>query len=213
MSNLNDHTTRFRFSDHVTLVAESGHPVVVNNKPIAGEAEKARQADAEKERQTAYQQGWKDCEAKKLQEIKNLQSQTQQKLQELPAQLNHYLEELEDQTRTEIVDLSFRIAEYILERELSNHDDYRRVLNRLLEDLGGNVNIKLYVNPEVAATLAAGGKFRSGVEILPAPELKPGELKASSGQGIIDGTFASRLTTLRDELEKQLATTPAEEND
>jgi len=41
MSNSNSPNTRFRFSDRLTLVTEHGHTVIVNNAPLANEAEKA----------------------------------------------------------------------------------------------------------------------------------------------------------------------------
>ena len=214
MSNLNTANTRFRFSDRITLVTDNGHNVIVNDIPLAREAEKARQVDLEKERQQAYNQGWKECEVKKQQEVRAVQAQVQQERKQLGAMLNNYLEELECQTRDEIINLSFRIAEYLLEREMANREDYQRVLARLLKEHSTNTEMKIYVNPGVADDIAAGEiKFRSGVTILPDPALKPGEIKASSGQGMIDGTFVSRLKTLHEEMLKNAATSvvPPEE--
>jgi len=207
MSNLASNN-RFRFSDRITFVTENGHNIIINDTPLAREAEKARQVDLEKERQLAYEQGWKECEAKKLQEIKTAQAQIQQERKQIPLMLNAYLEELETQTRDEIINLSFRIAEYLLENEMKNRDAYRHVLLNLLEEHNSDATLKIFVNPTVAADIAASEfQLRSGVEIAADPALKIGEVKASSGQGLIDGRFTTRLKTLHEEILKKQAQT------
>lgn len=204
---------RFRFSDRMTLVTEPNHDVVVNNMPLSQDTEKSRQLDLEAEREKAYRQGWADCEKETTQKLNALMTKMQQERTALPQALNAYLEELENQFRGEVVDLSFQIAECLLERGFAQRDEYERVLLRVMETVSPVSSLKLSVTPELAGAIAKGEiRLRPGVEIIGDPALKSGEVRVSSSHGIIDGTFQSRLACLREELEKNAGQIDSGEN-
>jgi flagellar biosynthesis/type III secretory pathway protein FliH len=203
-----------KFSKRMSFVSPSGASNVMvtdnasgDNEPRAATPSKEDKINASIE--AAFQQGWKTCEQEMNQRIQELNRKLDAALNTLPASLDAYFSELEKQVKTEIQELSFKIARIILGGEIKDESRMRGVVEHMLEPVTDLDGVKLFLCPEfVPSGNPVDGAPEpvpiapSGIEIVPDSRLKPGEAVLETSQGIVDGTLDGRLEKLKEEFDK-----------
>ena len=194
---------KFRFSNRLSFVTEHGDNVFINDTPLENEENLRKDQDKKKELEQSYQHGWKACALEKDKEIQRLSAQLDNVSRALPEAVNSYLEEFENQVRGEIVKLALKIAEDIISRELEDSASWQAVIDRVLGHVIKAENFTLHLNPAMAKLVSSGEiKVKSGIEVLSDNSLEIGDVRLAGSNGIIDGTVAGRIHSLRNELNK-----------
>ncbi len=197
---------KFRFSDRITFVTENGSNVFINDMPVESEENIQQEKDIKAELEQAYQEGWKACEIQKDKEISQILEQMNEIGQQLPGAVSQSLADIASQVKKEIIDLAFRVSQEIICREIDNPETMQAIINRILDNVVKSGDYQLRLNPAIAKLVSRGTlKSKDSVDIVPDPNLQPGDVQLASPDGLIDGTLRERIRTLRSEVDKAFA--------
>jgi len=162
----------------------------------------------------AYKEGWDVRHEQAEQEKNELNQQIgvlEQKIEELneilesvskeiPNALSTYLQELEDQIKAEICDVSFKIAEVLLNREITIDSNVTGVINDSLSKITKFKDVKIFLSHEDFMHLrkTRDEELSPEIEIVSEPSLEKGDVKIECEQEIIDARLSTRMQTLSD---------------
>lgn len=196
---------KFRFSDRISFVTEHADNVFINDAPLITEEAKHQEIDNKAAVDAAYRKGMADCAKAKDAELNALRAQFDQLARELPESLNGYFSELENQLKHEVINIAFRIAENIIQREIDQKVNYAKIINDILAGTLRSANISIRLNPMIVNMINSGELPLNNATAVPDPGLSPGEAIVEGGNGIIDGTFAARLQSLKEAFQKNFS--------
>jgi len=201
---------KVKFSSRMSFVSTAGSGSVIISDRKTGEVpsiDEIHEKEAQAAIQSAYQQGWNECEKQMRSELQELTEKLNTIVSEIPDSLSAYFQELEEQMRKETGDLAFKIAKIILKREIDNEESLKGVISEVLTPLISTNGVKLYLNPSVVELIKSGKgpEVPAEIEVMPNPGLSFGEAVVDSSQGIVDGTLEGRIMTLNEKFNKYLS--------
>ena len=201
-----------RISSGMRLVSmQKGGKVIVQEaaathpgarKPVSPEEKK--EADGYTK---GYQEAWKTCEKKYVDQIAQLQASLSAVAQQIPLALAANLAEQENQVREEVCELAIFLAEQIIRLEHPRQETIASVIKELLPLLTSTRNAVLHLHPldlEIISHASAGEGVPTGIKLEPDTGLARGEAYVDGPQGTLDATLNSRLAMMHETLYARL---------
>ena len=169
------------------------------------EAEEEEELHTKQALEAEYSRGVEETRAvyeKKIQELEAKltadQTEYNEKLTALKEGMSRSLEELEIQMFDEICDMSFRLTEMILKREILNKEDIESLIRKSLKEIDSRAKVTVRLNSEDFPGLSE--KLSSTRIVCETDEsLEKGECYIDHAQGYLDLRVESRLSELQDE--------------
>jgi flagellar biosynthesis/type III secretory pathway protein FliH len=147
---------------------------------------------------------------KKLQQALADAKQNQQQLWDgLETQFQKYQDSIEQIIKNQLIDLSIRIAEIILQKALPDQDMTRKIIQQSLEPLSDLQGVKVHLSPDDAAFIKeiqqnrSADDITSSIEVVSDNSLNTGDVFIESKNGFFDARITERLQLLKDNLNKK----------
>ncbi len=178
------------------------------------EAEKEaakKEEETRREQEAVRRKIREEADQENRRQLEVLRQEQQRLWQRMNEELGRALKNLETEIKHQLIEMSVRVAEIILNRDLPDAHMVRAVLDEVLSPISDLQGVRVRVAPGGLALLTGDGEgtgLRPGLECVEDPELAPGDVMVDSRNGIFDGRLRSRLNLLAE----TLAQPPVDEN-
>jgi flagellar biosynthesis/type III secretory pathway protein FliH len=136
--------------------------------------------------------------------------------QTIEGRVEGFLRDAETQIREQLLDMSLRVAEIILKRELPDRQMIREVILETLEPVSDLQGATVRLHPGDAEVLLKTRDLPDGSESLPKrieivadKDLRPGDALIESRNGYFDARLGERLSLLKERLVERQRNRPA----
>lgn len=126
------------------------------------------------------------------------QQQTfQGKINALSTSLQEHLKIMEKEVFEQVCNMSFTLAELILQKEVIDKEDLAELIKKSLSEIHSETKVTIKLSKDDFPLL--GEKFTSSrTECISDPSINPGEAKIDHQHGFLDLTLKSRLAELKE---------------
>jgi len=151
-----------------------------------------------------YDKGVAETTAALQPQIDQLQAQVQhqqaafdEKINTLTSGLQSHLQVMEQQVFDEVCNMSFRLAELILQKEVSDKEDTENIIKKALQEIHSETEVTIKLSMDDFPHLEE--KFTSSrTKCISDPTLNTGEAKIEHQHGYLDLSLKNRLAELRE---------------
>ena len=170
---------------------------------IKEEGEEQSSFDAE-QLKAEYDRGVNETSQKLQPQIEQLQAQVHQQqaafdemINKLTSSLGSHLEVMEQQVFDEVCNMSFRLAELLLQKEVSDKEDTAQIIKNALQEIHSENQVTIKLSNDDFPHLEE--QFTSSrTNCISDPTLNSGEAKIEHQHGYLDLTLKNRLAELRE---------------
>lgn len=130
-------------------------------------------------------------------QVAQQQEEYQNNIDTLTASLQTHIGEMEKELFDEVCNMSFTLAELILQKEVINKDDLAKVIKQSLNEIHSETKVTIKLSKDDFQSLEE--KFTSSrTECISDPTLNPGEAKIDHQHGYLDLSLKSRISELKE---------------
>ena len=179
------------------LVSPDSMIVVTEHEDVFEERRKA-----EKLRQQAFEAAAKECDVKIVEE----RERNKKLWATLDESFNIFMKQVEAQISKQLIEMSVRLAEIIVRRELPDRAMVKDIITEVLAPVSDLQGAKVRVNPgDLELLMSArpeGGRqdFTTRLEFVADDSLQPGDVFIESKNGYFDARISERLKLLQEKL-------------
>lgn len=194
---MNTSSNLFMHDSFSRIVSPDSTIVVVEHEDAFEERRKA-----ERLRQQAFEAAEKECAVRVVEE----QEKNRKLWVAMDASFNVFMKQVESQIARQLVEMSVRLAEIIVRRELPDSAMVKDIITEVLAPVSDLQGAKVRVNPgDLEVLMSArpeGGRqdLTSRLEFVADSSLLPGDVLIESKNGYFDARISERLKLLQEKL-------------
>jgi flagellar biosynthesis/type III secretory pathway protein FliH len=151
-----------------------------------------------------------EVQARLLQEVAALREDEKRRWAGLESAVGDFMKSFEKRVEEQLVDLSIRIAEIVVRRELPDREMIRDVIRQTLAPITDLQGVRVRLNrADAEVLLAARGtvgpaEMEDRIEIVADAAMGPGDVMIESRNGYFDARIGERIQLVQDRLRQRL---------